>query len=145
VTILCLDRIYSEILLQCIGLGRPPSIRLSYIDTELPADVGAVDSDGAPLTGCEYILPSSPYLLMKHLVYRWKHEFVKDCYSDVIEATLTALPPKYDEILDLDRRIREKPLPSHLNKVHQPTDEQFITPRVYFQSNLLGQYRSVSE
>ncbi|KAH8830763.1 fungal-specific transcription factor domain-containing protein [Flagelloscypha sp. PMI_526] len=119
--------LFSNEMFYCIGLGRPPSIRLSYIDTELPSDVGIVDPDGSPLVG----------------FYRWKHEFVKECYSDVIEATLTAIPPKYDEILDLDRRIRQKPLPLHLNTVHKPDEDQYVSPRVYFQSNVLGQYRSV--
>lgn len=41
---------------QSLALGRPPSIRLSYVDTEFPDDDEAmVDAQGNTLVGCEFL------------------------------------------------------------------------------------------
>jgi hypothetical protein len=41
------------IFLQSLAIGRPPSIRLSYIDCEFPTDDEAtLDKDGKSLIGC---------------------------------------------------------------------------------------------
>jgi hypothetical protein len=77
------------------------------------------------------------------LDYRWKYEFVKDIVSDILEQTLTAEAPQYKTILDLDRKIREKVLPPHLNVFMNPEEERF-TPSVYMRSCILGQFRAVS-
>lgn len=41
---------------QSLELGRPPTIRTSYIDAELAADPENVDSEGNPIIGCKYQL-----------------------------------------------------------------------------------------
>ncbi|KAG6837547.1 hypothetical protein H0H93_007728 [Arthromyces matolae] len=107
--------------------GRPPSIRLSYIDCEFPEDDEAtIDEDGNVLKG----------------YYQWKYEFTKEIFSTVTELTLTAEPPHYQTVLDLDRKVREKTLPPHLNVFLSPEDEH-CTPSVYMRGCLLGQYRTV--
>ncbi|RXW14395.1 hypothetical protein EST38_g11457 [Candolleomyces aberdarensis] len=112
-----------------LALGRPPSIRLSYVDCEFPIDDEAsMDDKGNTLTG----------------YYRWKYEFSRDLFSCVIEQTLAAEPPKYETILELDRKVREKKLPPHLNSFMDVGDED-CTPSTYMRKCLLGQYRSVSE
>ena len=78
------------------------------------------------------------------LVSQWKYEFAKEIYANVIECTLTAEPPNYQTILDLDRKVREKSLPAHLNVFMSPDDVN-CTPSVYLRGCLLGQYRTVSE
>lgn len=36
-------------------MGRPPALRISYVDCEVPADDDAqIDEDGKPLIGCAY-------------------------------------------------------------------------------------------
>ncbi|KAF8165443.1 fungal-specific transcription factor domain-containing protein [Crassisporium funariophilum] len=111
-----------------LAAGRPPSIRLSYIDTELPDDdEETIDDQGNTLPG----------------YYRWKYEFMKDIFASVTELTLTAETPQYQTILDLDRKIREKRLPPHLNVFMNP-EEGDCTPSVYMRRCLLGQYRSVT-
>lgn len=65
-------------------------------------------------------------------------------FSSVLELTLTAQAPQYQTILDLDRKVREKTLPPHLNVFMSPEDEQ-CTPSVYMRRCMLSQYRSVSE
>jgi hypothetical protein len=76
--------------------------------------------------------------------YRWKHEFSRDIFSCVLEQTLSAEPPKYETILELDRKVREKTLPPHLNSFMSVVEED-CTPSAYMRKCLLGQYRSVSE
>ncbi|KAF9452456.1 hypothetical protein P691DRAFT_697077 [Macrolepiota fuliginosa MF-IS2] len=111
-----------------MALGRPPSIRLSYIDCELPEDDEAtLDENGNTLSG----------------YYRWKYEFCKDIISAVLEQTLTAQAPQYRTILELDRKVREKRLPPHLNVFMSPEEEHF-TPSVYMRGCMLGQFRSVT-
>jgi hypothetical protein len=38
---------------KCLGTGRPPTGRSSYVDTELPEDVVQTDTHGQSLKGCE--------------------------------------------------------------------------------------------
>lgn len=79
-----------------------------------------------------------------HKDYRWKYEYTRDILTCILEQTLSAEAPKYETILELDRKVREKPLPPHLN-VFMTADEEECTPSVYMRRCLLGQYRSVSE
>lgn len=111
-----------------LALGRPPSVRLSYIDCEFPLDEEAtLDAEGNSLKG----------------YYQWKYEFTKDIFASVIELTLTAEAPQYQTILELDRKVREKTLPQHLNVFISPEDEH-CTPSIYMKKCLLGQYRSIT-
>ncbi|KAF8974208.1 fungal-specific transcription factor domain-containing protein [Flammula alnicola] len=120
--------LFSMELFYSLALGRPPSIRLSYVDTEFPDDDEAtVDKQGNTLVG----------------YYRWKYEFVKDILASVIELTLTAEAPQYQTILELDRKVREKTFFPHLNAFISPEDEE-CTPSVYMKRSMLGQYRSIA-
>ncbi|KXN83717.1 hypothetical protein AN958_00859 [Leucoagaricus sp. SymC.cos] len=111
-----------------LALGRPPCIQLSYVDCELPEDDEAtLDENGNPLIG----------------YYRWKYEFVKETISTVLEQSLTAETPQYQTILELDRKVREKRLPPHLNVYMSPEEEHF-TPSVYMRGCVLGQFRAVT-
>lgn len=47
------------------------------------------------------------------LVPAWKARFGAQCISHVVQGTLTARPPKYSVILELDRKIRDLPLPQY--------------------------------
>ena len=131
---------------QSFALGRPPSIRLSYVDTEFPDDDEAmVDAQGNTLVGCEFfLLPCACYAELHYIDYRWKYEFTKEIFASVIELTLTAEAPQYQTILELDRKVREKTLYPHLNAFISPEDEE-CTPSVYMKRSLLGQYRTVSK
>ncbi|KAG6855101.1 hypothetical protein C0991_006030 [Blastosporella zonata] len=120
--------LFSTELFYSLATGRPPSIRLSYIDCEFPEDDEAsIDENGNILKG----------------YYQWKFEFTKEIFSTVTELTLTAEPPHYQTVLDLDRKVREKTLPPHLNVFMSPEDEH-CTPSVYMRGCLLAQYRTVT-
>lgn len=76
--------------------------------------------------------------------FQWKYEFCRDILAQVLELTLTAELPSYQTILDLDRKVREKTLPAHLN-VFMSAEDEHCTPAAYMRRCNLGQYRSVSE
>ncbi|KAH8834707.1 fungal-specific transcription factor domain-containing protein [Flagelloscypha sp. PMI_526] len=109
-----------------LSMGRPPSVRNSYIDAPLPADSGTVDSEGRHLQG----------------FFNWKHNFARRICFPVTEALLAAIPPSYQDILGLDRRIREFPIPPHLNTLSTGQFNIEEDPRRLFQSGLPGLFRS---
>ncbi|KAJ3776587.1 fungal-specific transcription factor domain-containing protein [Lentinula raphanica] len=110
-----------------LAIGRPPALRPSYVDCEFPTDESMLDEEGNPQMG----------------YFHWKYEFCRDILSQVLELTLTAEPPSYQTILDLDRKIREKTLPPHLN-VFLSAEDEHCTPAEYMRRCNLGQYRSVT-
>ncbi|KAH8825494.1 hypothetical protein DL96DRAFT_1734271 [Flagelloscypha sp. PMI_526] len=113
---------------HCLGTGRPLSCRPSYIDTELPDDMGRTDAHGAPLQG----------------FFRWKHEAMRGCYLDVVERLLTATPAKYEVILELDRKVRMKEIPAHLNRILvDAEDGPNITAPEFMHTCMLGVARSM--
>lgn len=111
-----------------LALGRPAAIRLSYVDCEFPYDdEQTLDDSGQPLMG--------------H--WRWKVEFARDVLCTVTEAVLTAEPPSYETILDLDRKVREKTLPEHLD-VFLSLQDAHYTPYAYMHGGLLSQFRAIT-
>ncbi|KAH8825491.1 hypothetical protein DL96DRAFT_115096 [Flagelloscypha sp. PMI_526] len=113
---------------HCLGTGRPPSGRPSYADTGLPDDVAQTDAHGQPLQG----------------FFRWKHEAFRDCYLDVVETLLAATPAKYEVILELDRKIRAKEIPAHLNRIIvNAEDGPSLTAPEFMHTCILGVLRSM--
>jgi hypothetical protein len=78
-----------------------------------------------------------------NVVWNWKYMFTKEVLTSVCELTLSANPPGYDIILELDRKVREKVLPPSLN-VLLTKDDDNVTPLVYMRGCLLSQFRSVT-
>ncbi|KAH8830894.1 hypothetical protein DL96DRAFT_1707686 [Flagelloscypha sp. PMI_526] len=112
-----------------LSMGRPPSIQKSYIDARLATDPGIADSDGQLLQG----------------FFRWRHELVHNYCFEIIDTLLAATPPTYKDILTLDQRIREKPIPPHLNTLLVKESEGVgveVTPKRMFESVLAGLFRS---
>jgi hypothetical protein len=126
---------------QSMLLGRPPSIRPSYIDCEFPEDEQAtLDGNGNVQMGCKCL----NIILLRNWtssVYRWKYEFMKEILATVAELTLAAKAPQYETVLDLDRKLREKILPSHLNNF---VGSEQCSPSEYMRKCLLAHYRASS-
>ncbi|KAH8795154.1 fungal-specific transcription factor domain-containing protein [Flagelloscypha sp. PMI_526] len=111
-----------------LGTGRPTSNKASYVDTELPDDVGPTDAHGELLEG----------------FFRWKHAAVRDCYLDVAETLLAALPVKYEVVLELDRKVRAKEIPAHLNRIIiNAEDGPNLTLPDFMHTCILGVVRSM--
>ncbi|KAJ7129786.1 fungal-specific transcription factor domain-containing protein [Mycena epipterygia] len=120
--------LFSAELFQSIALGRPPSIRLSYVDCEFPAyENPTLDENGNPQVS----------------YYEWKYTFARDVFSIITERTLTAEAPTYETVLELDRLVRAKTLPAYLN-VFLGREDENCTPSIYMRGCLLGQFRSVA-
>ncbi|KAH8831741.1 fungal-specific transcription factor domain-containing protein [Flagelloscypha sp. PMI_526] len=111
--------------LVSLGTGRPLSIKKNYVDAELPDDAGRTDARGQPLQG----------------FFRWKHEALRDCYLDVVETLLSATPATYETIIELDRKVRAKEIPAHLNRILLDAEDG-VSAREFMQSCLLGVVRS---
>lgn len=101
---------------QALATGRLPTFELPFVDSELPADPDeTLADDGTPQPSCEYDLVGCLYVCSSTIVLvpAWKARWGKECVSPVVTGTLTAQPPKYSHILELDRRIRDMPLPKY--------------------------------
>ncbi|KAJ7621448.1 fungal-specific transcription factor domain-containing protein [Roridomyces roridus] len=77
-----------------LNTGRPPSFSLAYIDCGFPKSSDYKDRDGN--------------------FEVWNFRFAAECVADVTSRTLTAEAPTYATIMELDRKVREFPLPSLL-------------------------------
>ncbi|KAH9479083.1 putative transcriptional regulatory protein C1F7.11c [Psilocybe cubensis] len=92
--------VFSADVSNSLAMGRPPAIHLSYVDCEFPQDDDAsLSSTAEPEDG----------------FWRMKHKFAKNIYNSVADATLTAKPPSYNTVLDLDRKVREISFPASFN------------------------------
>ena len=61
----------------------------------------------------------------------------------MVELTLTATPPTYETILELDHKVREKVLPPSLN-VYTSSIDEYTTPTSYARGRILFQFRTTS-
>ncbi|KAJ4490621.1 fungal-specific transcription factor domain-containing protein [Lentinula aciculospora] len=88
--------------LTSLALGRPPSLFTAHGDTPLPVDKDdGVDDQGNPEPG----------------FHRWRMTFSRDVITAVANVTLSPGMPDYETILDLDRLVREHPLPQKYDPV----------------------------
>ncbi|THH08783.1 hypothetical protein EW145_g2474 [Phellinidium pouzarii] len=84
--------VYSIDLWKSFGCGRPTIFYPSIVDCEFPQDQDAtIDEDGIEI-------PS---------VWRWRHRFVKEVVSDVVQKLNSVQALKYSEMLALDQKIRD--------------------------------------
>ncbi|KAF9459093.1 fungal-specific transcription factor domain-containing protein [Collybia nuda] len=83
---------------QSLNTGRPPSFSLAYIDCSFPQP-----EEGGKGEGAEGGFGSAFGI--------WQCRFAAECVADVTARTLTAEAPSYATIMELDRKVREFPLP----------------------------------
>ncbi|KIM39410.1 hypothetical protein M413DRAFT_446927 [Hebeloma cylindrosporum] len=81
---------------QSLNTGRPPSFSMAYSDCGYPQ--AATDGCGRESDfGTAYGV--------------WQARFAAECVADVTTRTLTTEAPSYTTIMELDRKVREFPLP----------------------------------
>ncbi|KAG5644900.1 hypothetical protein DXG03_007452 [Asterophora parasitica] len=81
-----------------LSLGRPPSICLRHVDTKPPVFRGP-----------------GMYVPREEIAYHeWKNAFFIQCLTPVLEAVVVADPLPYEDIVELDRRVREFAIPEIL-------------------------------
>ncbi|KZP06065.1 hypothetical protein FIBSPDRAFT_331427 [Athelia psychrophila] len=117
--------VYTADLFDSLSLGRPPSIELSYVDCKHPTGNDSEDFDTQ--------------------FWKWKYQFIRDVFGSVLKLTLSATPPSYKAILELDCRIREMVLPPALNIFLQAEGEDAdLDTGSFMKGCLLAQFRSFS-
>ncbi|KAL4080941.1 hypothetical protein J3A83DRAFT_4085274 [Scleroderma citrinum] len=85
-----------------LSLGRPPSICLDHVDCKRPSyTFPEVHSAG----GLSY--------------HEWKHGFFQDCLTPVLNAVVSAQQKSYSKVLDVDRAVRNYPIPPMLDVFRQ--------------------------
>ncbi|KAJ7144463.1 fungal-specific transcription factor domain-containing protein [Mycena epipterygia] len=84
--------VYSLDTYQALSLARPLTIPLADITCEFPADTEqTMDSAGHSIPG----------------FYHTKWKFTQDITAPMAQVYTSATPPTYEEVLDLDRRLRQ--------------------------------------
>lgn len=99
-------------ILQSLSTGRPPSVTLPYVDCQFPQDdEQRLNINGDKEHSCKRVLLSTELPLIPPAVGSWGFRFACECVGQVAAKTLTAQVPSYATILDLDRTVREFPVP----------------------------------
>ncbi|KAF7975557.1 hypothetical protein HWV62_9243 [Athelia sp. TMB] len=109
---------------QSLALGRPPSIGLSYVDCALPHVEAQTD-------------PEAQF-------WKWKYQFNKNVFGTVLELTLGAKSPEYKIILELDRKVRDMPVPPALNIFRRTINPDEMSLNVVMKSGWLAIIRSIT-
>ncbi|TBU24177.1 hypothetical protein BD311DRAFT_672335 [Dichomitus squalens] len=79
---------------QSLMTGRPPVIQREYIDCKFPTPTATPDDED-----------------LGEELETWGFRFALNCVAEVASKTLTAEAPSYDTIMELDRKVREFPIP----------------------------------
>ncbi|KAF8553012.1 hypothetical protein OG21DRAFT_1597855 [Imleria badia] len=82
-----------------LDTGRPPSFSLAYVDCRYPESGNANEKRDTA---------SDPNA---DSVETWGYRFAAECVAEVAARTLTAEMPSYGTIMELDRKVREFPIP----------------------------------
>ncbi|KAF9460589.1 hypothetical protein BDZ94DRAFT_1299782 [Collybia nuda] len=123
--------VFSADVSHSLALGRPPAIQLSYVDCEFPIDEEATLSDaGEVLNG----------------FWRMKYTFGRDMFFAVAEATLTATPPNYATLLNLDRKVREITFPTSFKPyvLREDGEREYFSSSLSLQGFYASQHRTVT-
>ncbi|KAJ7244957.1 hypothetical protein C8J57DRAFT_1363463 [Mycena rebaudengoi] len=114
-----------------IALGRPPSIHLSYVDSEYPED------EECSLTDLGELRPG---------FWHSKYRFSRDIWMRLAEVTLTAKSPGYSTVLELDRKVRELSVPDSFKPYAtlEDGDEEYYSSSSSLRGFYASQYRTVT-
>ncbi|KAK7695142.1 hypothetical protein QCA50_002332 [Cerrena zonata] len=98
------------------GFGRPPSISLAYVDCSIPKDREEhVNADGHKEWG----------------FHSWSWQYAKVLHNVMSTAFGCKIPP-YTTVIDLDRKVRDFPIPWRL-RVKCGLEDEYQTPSVRLQ------------
>ncbi|KAJ3848820.1 fungal-specific transcription factor domain-containing protein, partial [Lentinula lateritia] len=103
---------------QSLNTGRPPSFSLAYVDCSFPQYEGInmkdANSQGKPDNRSSSTKGPTGAEKSKRAGYAfeiWQFRFASECLAEVVSRTLLAEAPTYTTIMELDRMVREFPLP----------------------------------
>lgn len=83
-------------------------------------------------------------------VYQWTCRFALQCVSEVAQRALAAEPPSYATIMELDRKVREFPVPPEVTAIVEgigapPGDEEPVPLSTDMGRYVLSNCREVGE
>ncbi|KAK7026792.1 hypothetical protein VNI00_015450 [Paramarasmius palmivorus] len=131
--------VFSADVSHSLALGRPPTVHPSFTDVEFPQDedeiVKVVSTDEGEKEDiiCGF--------------WRTKHIFSRDCFMEVINATLTARAPNYATVMDLDRKVRECRLPTGFRpyvNIEEDGEEIYRNSGLALRDFYASQFRTVT-
>lgn len=99
---------------QSFNFGRPPCMSLAFIDCEYPTDpeggseASGHDRECTPNCPCRYGQSNM------FLDYAWSWRYTK-LVAGIMSTAFGAKTPSYSTVIDLDRKIRDFPIPSILS------------------------------
>lgn len=108
---------------QSLNTGRPPSFSMAYIDCSFPSydekpSWDGHDGDGSQKKEKE---PGSGGGFGRAFEV-WAFRFAAECVADVAARTLTAEAPTYSTIMELDRKVRDFPVPDGMRDDDEGAD-----------------------
>ncbi|KAI0698383.1 hypothetical protein BC835DRAFT_1269122 [Cytidiella melzeri] len=102
---------------QSLATGRPPTLSRDFIDCRYPGTPITPPEGGVTQTEDEE--PDS------HAEFQsWGCRFAMQCVSEVAHRALAAEPPSYATIMELDRKVREFPVPPEVTAIL----EEIVSP-----------------
>ena len=107
--------------LKCLATGRPPNFTPAYVDCRFPEsenanEKGVTDLNAACMWSCALFAIDSPFLFFSlnlPVVETWNYRFAAECVAEVAARTLAAEIPSYATIMELDRKVRDFPIPEY--------------------------------
>ncbi|KAH9932118.1 uncharacterized protein BXZ73DRAFT_90043 [Epithele typhae] len=102
------------------GFGRPPTINLAFVDCEVPRD-------------CDHVCAEGP----GGVFHVWQWQYTKLLYS-IMNTAFGAKAPNYATVMDLDRRVRDFPVPEALRVTYQSMDMPIKDAEVPTLQRLVG-------
>ncbi|KZP23748.1 hypothetical protein FIBSPDRAFT_444886 [Athelia psychrophila] len=110
-------------------MGLPPSFSLQHTDCQFPIDTEPhTTSHGASEPG----------------YHNWKRRFAADCMSTAMQFVCSARPQPYEDLVQLEKRLRHTPTPHHLQSPAEPSDTNSswsLDPMTAYQQYLVVAFR----
>ena len=150
--------------MQSLTTGRPPSFTRDYIDCKYPAlqhidlTIESDEPEEENDNDCMSLPYFSSFLRLLHpysphsspTVNTWGCRFAIQCVAEVAARALAAEPPTYATILELDRKVRDFPIPPEvvaiLEDLKAPAeDEEPLPLTTSMERMVLSHCREVGE
>ncbi|KAI0354704.1 hypothetical protein OH77DRAFT_1425802 [Trametes cingulata] len=96
------NRVFWQLFVQDLwlsfGFGRPPSMNLDFVDCEIPKEPEVISNDQDPREAGFHV---------------WTWQYTKLLYS-IMTTAFGAKQPSYAKVMEMDRKVRDFPVPSAL-------------------------------
>jgi hypothetical protein len=109
--------------------GRPPSLQIQHTDCRFPDDLDpSIKPSGDLELGCEFISSALKRhsMDMLYIGHAWKFRYSASCLSISVQQVFSTRVPNYTALLELDKKIRKFPLPSHLQSPVQASESDKV-------------------